>query len=390
MSRQISVYIHIPYCLSKCEYCDFYSIPSKTKVPDCYVNALCTELEYRVKQFDFSELKTLYIGGGTPSLLSASQLKLLTSRVFSLLPPAENLEFTVELNPDDVNEELLDSLRNCKVTRISLGLQSMSDDVLSKAGRRAGVKENINALEKIKASWEGELSVDLISALPYETQASQLNALEQVIKYNPQHISYYSLTVEEETTLGQKIYGNKLEYDYENADKLWLLGRDFLIKKGWKQYEVSNFCKDGFECRHNMTYWSRGSYIGIGSGGCGTVYKGKTAYRWTNKPEVGEYIKYWNGGQGEGKIIPQTVEELDAGQCEFEFFMMCLRVREGFSEKDYFNAFGKELPPSAKSLFQKWKEKGLSSVENKENTTFYSLTEKGLLFLNRFLEELEL
>lgn len=385
-----SLYIHIPYCFSKCDYCDFFSIPSK-KIDDKYIECLCNEIVYKSKKYKKSECNTIYIGGGTPSLLSSTQLKKISDFIFTCFNISSNYEFTVELNPDDVSETLLKSLEYAKVNRLSLGLQSMSDDVLKFIHRRANRSQNFNAIKLISRKWKGNVSFDFICGLPYEKKESFLNNLEEVLAYNPDHISLYSLCVEEETVLGNKICNKIIEYDYDFSDELWLCGKDLLEKNGYFQYEVSNFSIKGFECKHNLAYWNHKTYIGIGCGATGTEYNNDgTGIRITNIKELNKYIEFWQNVNNPDNncMIPIEKEVIDLDTSIFEFFMMGLRKKSGVSHEDFYNIFQKDIPQNIIELFEKWQNKSLAEIIIKDNTTYYRLSKRGLLFLNKFLEEL--
>lgn len=405
--KQVSLYIHIPFCLSKCSYCDFFSIPEnrgkdKSVVPENYVKALCNEIEYRLKKYGDCEIKSIYAGGGTPSLLSPEQITLLWNTLCKYRL-ADNLEYTFELNPDDVTKELLLVINNNGVTRLSLGVQSLSDDVLKSVHRRADSACIKQALETINQFWPGKISADLICGLPGETAASMKNALETLIQNNIPHISFYSLCVEDETPLGKKINSGEQNYDQDFSDSLWLEGRDYLLFKGYEQYEISNFCLPGFECIHNMTYWTHDDYIGVGSGAYGTVYseQGKslgTGLRINNTLDIHKYCDFWNSNNEilEEKNIPQQTEILDKQTSIFEYFMMGLRTKNGISTSSFKRKFNQELPENIIRKLEDWEKKGLCCLEKKqvvqgngiiEDTRFY-LNNEGMLFLNRFLEEL--
>ncbi len=374
-----SLYIHIPFCISKCAYCDFFSKPYEA-VPDSYIDALCNEIDLRISEYNIKKLKTIYIGGGTPSLLNENQLKKIFSKIKSSVELAFDVEITIEVNPDDVTETLLRALFDCGVTRISCGIQSMNDAVLKKACRRADVQTNKNAMEIISQKWKGEVSYDLISGLPGESEESLIAGLNELCLYKPDHISLYSLTIEENTPFGKQLAAGNLDYDFDYADKLWLAGRDFIEAHGYKWYEVSNFCLPGKECRHNLVYWNHGNYIGCGSGACGTVYKPDgTGFRWTNNSDIDEYIKVQNGQP------PQRSENIELETSQFEFFMMGLRKTIGISEKEYKETFACDLPEKFLLLFNAWKEKGLCTLTKDGR---YAMSREGMLFLNRFLEEL--
>lgn len=384
-----SLYIHIPFCFSKCKYCDFFSEPysNKKSVPSEYISALCKELKFRFNQFKCKSIDTIYIGGGTPSLMTQNQLSEILDTVKKCTHISEDCEITIEMNPDDVTQQLLEEYQKVGITRLSVGVQSMNDQVLKFAGRRACAIDNIRALECIKKNWKKELSLDLISALPLETKESFIQGLEKIISYNPDHISLYSLTIEEETPFGRMLEKNQFEYDFDFADELWLCGKAMLRKNDYIQYEVSNFAKNGKECRHNLTYWKHGNYIGAGCGATGTVYPN----RWTNKTNISEYMNFWNNEDVKDEtLLYQENEKLSDSDMKFEFFMMGLRKSAGITEKEYFDFFNEDLPETFLILFNKWKEKQLACMEKTQNVNRYFLTEQGLLYLNNFLEQLEL
>ena len=395
-----SLYIHIPFCISKCAYCDFFSKAcgksadsSKALVDDDYIEALCREIECRISLNQIKNLTSIYVGGGTPSLLSPDQFNKIFSRIGKCLTLAPDLEITVEVNPDDVNEALLDALEACGVTRISCGIQSMNDEVLKRACRRSDAAMNKKALSLLKNKWRGELSLDLISGLPGDDKESLLESLEYICRQKPDHISLYSLTLEENTPFGKEMERGSLNYDFDKADQLWIYGRDFLEKCGYSWYEVSNFCLPGKECRHNLGYWNHKNYLGCGSGACGTLYnKDGSGLRWTNTTDIEEYKRWWLG-QEPGQFsqtsslmqAPQTGESIDLSTSQFEFFMMGLRKIRGVSEKEYKWLFGQNFPEHFLYLFNKWELKGLCIRGDDGN---YAMSRQGMLFLNRFLEEL--
>ena len=386
-----SLYIHIPYCISKCAYCDFFSLPYGPKIPESYIKALCSEIKYRIKKLKIKELKTIYIGGGTPSLLSINQF----NDIFSLLKRSCSIhsqaEITVEVNPDDVTEELLQGLWSCGVNRISCGIQSMNDAALKKACRRADLAINRRALSLIKEKWQGDVSYDLISGLPADDEKSLLAGLEEIISYKPSHISLYSLTIEEKTPFGRQLEAGLLNYDFDFADKLWLSGRDFLESQDYKWYEVSNFCREGKECTHNLVYWTHGGYAGCGSAACGTVYnEDGSGQRWTNTTNVEDYIKFWGELADEGSVsLPQDLEIIDKETSEFEFFMMGLRKLQGIRAADYESFFGERLPEKFLGLFEDWEKKGLCVKRaGQDGDEFYAMSREGMLYLNRFNMEL--
>lgn len=389
-----SLYIHIPFCRSKCSYCDFFSVPcGNQNVPDEYIASLCNEIKIRKTERSADSLETVYIGGGTPSILTEGQLFRIMNEVFSWLRK-EPEEITVEANPDDISKDFLDALASCGVTRISCGIQTFNASALKNVKRRGTDKVSRSAAELIKTYWKGIFSADLISGLPGESEKSFLRTLDELLRFKPEHISMYSLTLEEETPLGKSFYDGTLEYDFDMADKIWIAGRNFLIEKGYGHYEVSNFCLPGFECKHNLAYWNQDDYIGCGAGGTGTFY-GKNALRFTNTSELKKYISFWKDSVST-ENAPGSAERLSGKTQAFEFFMMGLRTLRGISREEYERRFSAGIPEKISAVFKRWTEKGLCREKLSPSPVarcgapehFYSMTEEGILFLNRFLEEI--
>ena len=357
MNNLKSLYIHIPFCISKCKYCDFFSIPcNHGNVPDDYINALCNEIKFRLEYFGIKELDTIYIGGGTPSLLAYNQLY----KIFEIIKKCTNIkadcEITIESNPDDITERLIENWKNIGINRISLGIQSFSNMALEYVSRRANADVNENALKIINNVWHGDLSADLICGLPCESKASFKKDLECLLKYKPDHISMYSLTIEEETPLGKELANGKLQYDFDFADDLWISAKNYLTANGYNHYEVSNFSLPGKECRHNLKYWNHQGYVGCGSGGAGSVYfDNGEGFRWTNINNIDRYIKFWNSADSNNasniEDFPdyiQISENISLETSIFEFFMMGLRKLGGINENDFVNTFHMPMPEKIK------------------------------------------
>lgn len=382
-----SLYIHIPFCISKCKYCDFFSVTCvSTSALDSYVDALCNEINYRIKQFDVEEIETVYIGGGTPSLLNKNHLHSIFNAINSHVKIKENAEISIEVNPDDITDEILMEYEDCGINRISCGIQTLNDDALKIVSRRADVEKNRQALVKLSKNWGKEYSIDLICGLPEENKLTFLNTIRDVINYKPDHISMYSLTVEEETPIYKMIEDGQIDYDFDKIDEMWLLAKDFLEANGYKQYEVSNFCLDKKECRHNLKYWNHQNYIGIGSGGTGTVYsKNGEGFRWTNIKDINEYCNYWNEKKGE---IPQDIERISISDSKFEFYMMGLRKITGITDLEYESIFGEKLPEAFITVCKKWQKKGLFKIINDETGVRYTLGKEGIIYLNQFLTQI--
>ena len=393
MPSEISLYIHIPFCKSKCIYCDFFSRPGCENLIDDYVDALSSELAFHAENLSGTKLKTVYIGGGTPSLLSIEQM----NKVFSVIKEKfildeNDFEFTIELNPDDVNEELILFLEKSIVTRISLGIQTLKEETLKFIERRASRKTCVEALLFIKENFTKRFSVDLISSLPGETENDVKSTIDEIVKFSPEHISLYSLCIEENTKLYRMIQDKKAAFDADYSDALWIRARDYLKSKGYVQYEVSNFSKDEkARARHNLAYWHLKSYIGAGSGATGTFfYREKDSLRYTNTRDIKQYIEYWKN-LSHCEKIPREEEFIDKHTEEFEYIMMNMRLLDGFSKKDYEERFcmnSTKIFDEKNDLIKSWMDKKLIEKICKGSDVFYRMTEQGILYLNSFLEKI--
>lgn len=406
MSEGISLYIHIPFCKSKCIYCDFYSRVDSASLINDYTEALCREIAFYSKLFSSAskiQLNTLYIGGGTPSLLSLEQL----DRIFNTINKnffikQDAFEATIELNPDDVTEELIDFLNESLITRVSVGIQSLSQKTLTQMKRRSSRETALKALRIISSGFKKRFSADLIAGFPGEDEKKLLENIDCVCDYNPEHISLYSLCVEEGTCLFEKIENGEIRYDSEQSDRLWLMGKKRLEEKGYTQYEVSNFSKSkNTRSSHNLVYWHLKDYLGAGSGATGSFFHDSSqAFRYTNTSDIKKYIRFWlNKSQDENCLVDPRyfrtlacdVELIAPDVEEFEFFMMNFRLAEGVSEKEYRLRFNGELGKRLgveDGLFASWMAKGLAEVSREDGDVFFKLTDEGLLYLNSFLEKL--
>ena len=290
---------------------------------------------------------------------------------------AQPVEFTVEANPEDLTDEWLIACSEAGINRLSLGIQSMNDDILESIGRRGTGITNRRALEITKKIWKGKLSLDLISGLPDQNEQKLLNDIDEIILYKPEHISLYSLTIEPETSLGKKLAESRsfnIPDDDESAS-LWIAGRNQLQKKGYFQYEVSNFALKGFESRHNMTYWNLDTYIGVGPGATGTIITGNTAYRTTNTHDISRWL--------ERPEASFEVEHITQTDCIREVILMGMRISSGLSRKKFIDRFGIEVAELIGNTLIKWSEKKLLTI----TPASIAMNEDGLLILNRFLEE---
>lgn len=407
-SGGIALYVHVPFCRKKCDYCDFFSVGSDTcadyaSLRDDYVSSVLNEVSFSARNYAVSAWDSIYFGGGTPSQLSAAHIERLLQGIAAAAPVAPDAEITLEVNPDDVTEPLLAACARAGVNRISMGVQAFDQRALDSVCRGASASSAWCALERLKACWHGRLSCDLIAGLPRHTAASFEDGVRSLAAFpNVDHISLYTLTVEEGTPLARRIARDEIRWSPEKADRLWLRGRTLLENAGFAQYEVSQFAKDGCQSRHNLTYWQLRDYIGCGAGASGTIYGAAsqngapcgTGMRWTNTTDIAAYNAFWRQPVPVTcRDLPRQVEALDAPTQEFEYLMMGFRTVQGVSAAAYRARFGKCLAGRIgvrDGAFSRWQSRGLACVRRPadRNDVCYTLSRRGLLLLNRFLEEL--
>ncbi len=343
------LYIHIPFCLKKCKYCNFNSFsPLCNEVKD-YLSALFCEM----REYKEEEVDTLFIGGGTPTCLEANDLKLLLEEIKNNFKISKNAEFTVEANPKTLDKEKLLILEKGGVNRISLGVQSFDDNELQKIGRVHTACDAIKTIELIKESGFSNFNIDLISAIPNQTEESFLNTLKTTISLNPSHISCYSLILEEETPLYEEsLRGNLNIPDEETDRKMYELACELLKENGYTQYEISNFAKVGCKSRHNIKYWSCDEYIGIGLSA--SSYIGDV--RFSNTDDFSEYIK-GNFHDGERVILSKN-DKMS------EFVFMGLRKTEGISKVEFKKRFKEDIFDVFGEVILKYKKMGMIEETN--------------------------
>ena len=323
--RAAGLYVHIPFCEAKCRYCGFYSEPIKNHAPERLVSAIIAELSEKRGPFDFAQNRqesfcTIYIGGGSPSCLPAEQLLRLIREITSHWPKPE--EFTIEVNPGQVNKSILSRLHTAGVTRISIGAQSFNPDELTFLGRRHSVADISRAVEMARQAGFENIGLDLIFAIPHSTLESWKYSLRSAIDLGVQHISAYALTYEEGTPLQKAVEAGKVEPVDEEIDRqMYETTIDELEKAGFKQYEISNFAKPGFECKHNLNYWANKPYIGIGPA-AGAYWNGN---RTLNISDIKKYIEAIE----QGTTVTDESETPDNTQIACETAVLNLRRRCG-------------------------------------------------------------
>ncbi len=315
-----SLYIHIPFCVKKCAYCDFYSVPFMADVAGDYLGALSREIEMRKSEADV--LRTIYIGGGTPTLLSGKEIAGILDVIRKHYTVSDAVEVTVEANPRTITEDKAERLRLCGINRISVGVQSLHDEELAMMGRSHTATDAGDALTTLRQAGFENISVDLLYGLPGQSMRKWESTLLKILEYSPEHMSTYELTPEEGTPLHRAIQAGQIVLPGEDAvSEMYYKGIDLLERHGYVHYEISNFARSGYECRHNLNYWNRGGYVGAGAG----AHSFSGGKRTANKRDVAYYIDSVNDG-----ILP-VAEMMEVGGKEAfeEFLFLGLRRSEG-------------------------------------------------------------
>ncbi|MRS14313.1 radical SAM family heme chaperone HemW [Enterobacteriaceae bacterium RIT691] len=367
----LSLYIHIPWCVQKCPYCDFNSHALKGEVPhDDYVQHLLADLDIDVPYAQGREVKTIFIGGGTPSLLSGPAMQTLLDGVRSRLKLADDAEITMEANPGTVEADRFVEYQRAGVNRISIGVQSFSEPKLKRLGRIHDSGEAKRAAHLAAGLGLRSFNLDLMHGLPDQSLEEALDDLRQAIELNPPHLSWYQLTIEPNTLFGSR--PPKLPDD----DALWDIfekGHQILTAAGYQQYETSAYAKPGYQCQHNLNYWRFGDYLGIGCGAHGKVTFPDGRILRTAKTRHPR-------GYMEGRYLERQ-HDVEAEDKPFEFFMNRFRLLEAAPRAEFPAFTG--LPESA---IRAQIDEALAHNYLTENETEWQITEHGKLFLNSLLE----
>jgi oxygen-independent coproporphyrinogen-3 oxidase len=370
--KDASLYIHIPFCRSFCDYCDFYSVLLNTvndDFPDIYINAILADIRCQTEFFNAENISTVYIGGGTPSALGARRMKNLLGglKEISCFKPQE---FTVEANPESLNEDFLAVCKEGEVNRISIGIQSFDETVLAAVNRYGNGLIFDEKLRLVSQFFPQAFSIDLITGLPYQDEQIVKSDIEKLTFYKPAHVSLYSLIPEEGTPLKQRI-DDKLISLPDDSDSLWLLGRNILINAGYEHYEVSSFALPGKRCLHNTRYWNMKSWLGAGPGASGTISCGN-AFRYTYPDDVRSYVNCVNPFMNLA-----FREELDRITLIKDSILMGYRTIDGPDEAAFKKCFGINIEDCISETMSIWREKGFFNGTKPNG--------KLMLFLNSFL-----
>lgn len=370
-----SLYIHIPFCATKCYYCAFNTYYFHKEQAKAYLQALRTEMELYAPETD--PLQTIFIGGGTPSILSANALAQLFADIHQNFSITPNAEITVECNPGTVDAEKLNVMRENGVNRLSFGLQAMQDETLKQLGRIHTASEFMESYNLARKHGFENINIDLIFALPNQTMAAWHHTLNEVIALDPEHISAYNLVMEEETPFYEQWQAGALHLPSEDTEAdMFQYTIETLTAHEYTHYEICNFARPNYFAKHNLVYWNNQACIGLGVGACGYV----NGVRHTNIRGIAPYIKALSK---RSKPIADT-ERLTGNAEKAETLMLALRKREGISLEAYRNRFGEEIETTFGSILKKW-----IDTELLERTpTHLRFTARGLFLANEVFVEL--
>ncbi|OKP02931.1 radical SAM family heme chaperone HemW [Xenorhabdus eapokensis] len=367
----LSLYIHIPWCVQKCPYCDFNSHALKGDVPHQeYVDHLLADLHADRPMIGDREVSTIFIGGGTPSLLSAEGMQRLLDGVRASLPLSPQAEITMEANPGTVEADRFSAYQQAGINRISIGIQSFGSDKLIRLGRIHGPEEAKRAAKLADRLGLRSFNLDLMHGLPNQTLNEALNDLRQAIELSPPHLSWYQLTIEPNTSFGSR------PPVLPDDDALWDIfsqGHQLLTEAGYQQYETSAYAKPGYQCQHNLNYWRFGDYLGIGCGAHGKISFADGRILRTVKTKHPR-------GYMQGRYLDQQ-NQVDNEDRPFEFFMNRFRLLESMPRQDFSDFTG--LP---ENVIRPQIDEALAKGYITESDTHWQITRHGKLFLNSLLE----
>ena len=391
MNNNLELYIHIPFCKKKCGYCDFVSFAGQEDKFDSYVDALCREIRDTATEYKDREIVSVYIGGGTPSILSCEQISKIVETLnseFNIKGTREkrkglflqkkirpSTEFSIECNPGTVDKDKLRTYRRLGINRISLGLQSTDDNDLRNLGRIHNYADFAAAFEAAREAGFDNINVDLMQAIPGQSLAAWKRVLAVVGTWEPEHISAYSLIIEDGTEFKRRYDNGTLNLPDEDTERdIYYYTRDFLEKTGYRRYEISNYARPGMECIHNCGYWRRVDYLGLGLNASSMVNN----TRWKNTADLRKYLQ-----DPDAKNIREESETLSHEEQMEEFMFLGLRMTVGISKSEFFETFKQDYDFTYGEITRRLKDMGLIRVDGDS----VSLTDRGFDVSNTVLAE---
>lgn len=381
MSNQnLQLYLHIPFCVRKCAYCDFLSGPAGAKEIQHYVDAMIQEIKSYRDTYDGYEVSTVFLGGGTPSILTEVQMEGVFSALYDTFQIRDDAEISIEVNPGTVTREKLQTYQKVGINRLSIGLQSANDEELKLLGRIHTMQDFYDTYQMARETGFTNINVDLISAIPGQTPESWKRTLQTVTDLNPEHISAYSLIVEEGTPFYEmyaKEEGKAQLPSEEDERKIYKETLTFLKKLGYERYEISNYAKSGYACRHNEGYWQRGNYLGIGVGASSLIGN----ERFQHIAERDAYMELVRAKQFDAIVEEREILTTEAQMEEFMF--LGLREMKGVSKMKFQELFRGDIDVVYGEVIQSLQAEGLLEVSGDT----IQLTERGIDISNYVMSE---
>lgn len=380
MKKKLELYIHIPFCIKKCKYCDFLSGPSDEETKQAYVKQLIKEIRAQSKYYKDYQVSTIFIGGGTPSVLSGSGICDIMSAIYENFIVEASAEISIECNPGSVDAEKLGYYKQSGINRISIGLQSADNKELKLLGRIHTYEEFLDTYQKVRECGFDNVNIDLMSAIPAQSFSSYKTTLKKVVMLKPEHISAYSLILEEGTPFYEyfSTKEGKKHLPTEEVDRqMYKFTKEYLAKNGYERYEISNYAKKGRECRHNIGYWTGVEYLGLGLGASSMAMD----RRFHVERDMKKYLNMDFSKDLMG--LYQDLEELSEIDKMEEFMFLGLRLTKGVSSSEFFGKFGLNMF----KVFEKTIERNtlLKFLEYKQ--PYLYLTDRGLDLSNRIMSE---
>ena len=375
--KEIGIYIHIPFCIQKCYYCDFCSFDKLQNKQAEYVDALIKKIKNTHNKSELL-IKTVYLGGGTPSILNANELKQVMEAIKTNFLLSKDCEITVEMNPGTVTKEKLQIYKDSGINRLSIGLQSTNDEILKELGRIHNYKQFEDIYEEARALGFNNINVDLMIGLPNQTIDDVSKSLKDIIQKNPEHISVYSLILEDDTKLKNLIEEGNLSLPDEDTERaMYWTVKNTLEKNGYNHYEISNFSKLGYESKHNTDCWNQKEYIGFGI----AAHSYFNNIRYSNICDINEYVKNINSKDFEKNVIIHEIQEKQDKMNEY--MILGLRMIKGVNEQVFKEKFSKDINDVYKKSIEKLI--NLELISNEKG--IIKLTKKGIDFANIVWEE---
>ncbi len=373
--KKLGIYIHIPFCVKKCGYCDFYSVKWDEESENKYIHSAINEIKSYNELSSKYVVDSIYIGGGTPSIINPKNLEKIISTIRCLFTVEENSEISMEANPNSLWENIK-TYGEIGINRLSIGIQSLNDNLLKRIGRIHNSKEALQAIDRAISFGFENINADVMFNIPGQTVDDINDTISKLVTKQIRHISFYSLKLEEGTPMYLLKKNKKIVMPEEDLEReMYYAGRNIMEKHGLMQYEISNFSVKGYECRHNLKYWKQEEYIGIGP----SAHSFLGNVRFSNPSDLTEYIT-----SGENGVFERnTLEEMDENDIKFEYIMLRLRLTEGLKFADFKNKFSIDFKEAYKEQIKHLTENNL--IESDDDAI--RLTKRGMDVSNYVLAQ---